>query len=58
HTRERPYRCGQCSSSGSSNLAKHSHVHSGERPYRCSQCGESFGFQPQLMQHQKHHAEQ
>ncbi|KAL2311623.1 hypothetical protein Nmel_003353, partial [Mimus melanotis] len=37
------------------NFVKHRHIHRGEQLYHCSQCGESFHFQPQLVQHQKRH---
>ncbi|NXY37831.1 ZNF22 protein, partial [Pomatorhinus ruficollis] len=53
HTREKPYKCGECGRpyecgkcgknfSESSSLIQHHRIHTREKPYKCGECGKGF----------------
>ncbi|NWI36031.1 ZSC30 protein, partial [Picathartes gymnocephalus] len=55
--REKSHECLECGKSfiRSSNLIKHSKIHTGERPYECGECGKSFIRSSNLIKHSKIH---
>uniref|UniRef100_H0XIS1 Zinc finger protein 445 n=1 Tax=Otolemur garnettii TaxID=30611 RepID=H0XIS1_OTOGA len=58
HTREEPYKCGQCDRAfrNPSFLLLHQRVHTGEKPYKCRECGKAFRWSSNLYRHQRLHS--
>jgi KRAB domain-containing zinc finger protein len=54
HTKEKPFKCGQCDSTfrRAGHLSKHTKVHTGERSHVCSVCGKGFIQRCNLKVHQ------
>ncbi|XP_063276974.1 zinc finger protein 239-like [Prinia subflava] len=60
HTRDWPYKCGECGKclSQKSVLTVQKRSHKGERPYRCDQCGKRFQTSYNLLRHQQSHTDE
>ncbi|CAH2321117.1 zinc finger 160-like isoform X1 [Pelobates cultripes] len=57
HSKERPYKCTECSKSFQKmpHLVSHQKTHTGEKPFKCTECGKCFIWKYQMISHKLIH---
>ncbi|XP_063289735.1 zinc finger protein 300-like isoform X2 [Pelobates fuscus] len=57
HSKERPYKCTECSKAFKKKhqLVTHQKIHTGEKPFKCSECGKCFIWKNKMISHKLTH---